>query len=149
MKNQSADPASPGSPSSLPLSPQSSVLSPPNVFWTFAQRRALIALIGIAWLALLARAFFSPVYISDSPPDSSVALAMIDPNTATAAELSSIPGIGPARAAALIHYRDDFATSHPGQPAFRRPDDLMMVKGIGPGTMEKMEPYLEFGPRSK
>jgi competence protein ComEA len=51
--------------------------------------------------------------------------AVIDLNTATAAELESLPGIGPKTAADIIAHRTD---SGP----FSSPDDLLEVSGIGP-----------------
>ncbi|HUB27276.1 MAG TPA: helix-hairpin-helix domain-containing protein [Tepidisphaeraceae bacterium] len=118
----------------------------PSWSWSLSQRRALIALVGVAWLALVIRAMQLPTYVSDPPPETAVPPTLIDPNTAPAAVIETIPGIGPARADALIAYRDDFVSRHPGALAFRQADDLMMVKGIGPATMEKMEPYLIFEP---
>lgn len=53
----------------------------------------------------------------------------INVNTAGASELESLPGIGPARAQAIIDYR---SRSGP----FRTIDDLLDVPGIGAGTLE-------------
>ncbi|MEO0511298.1 MAG: ComEA family DNA-binding protein [Planctomycetota bacterium] len=61
----------------------------------------------------------------------------VDVNTATAAELDLLPGIGPARAAAIIESRE---TKGP----FRSVDDLQRVSGIGPKTAEKLSPYVRF-----
>jgi competence protein ComEA len=61
----------------------------------------------------------------------SAAFAGMDINTAGYKELVSLPGIGPAKAAAIIDYR----TSH---GSFDSPDDLKKVKGIGAKTVEKV-----------
>ncbi|MBN1916335.1 MAG: helix-hairpin-helix domain-containing protein [Verrucomicrobia bacterium] len=56
---------------------------------------------------------------------------LININTATAAELDSLPGIGPARGADIVEYRRD----HP----FRCIEDVMDVPGIGPGIFERIK----------
>ena len=68
-------------------------------------------------------------------------LDTINPNTASAASLVRLPGIGPARAAAIIEYRKNFGKD---TPAFACPADLDKISGIGPKTIEKMEPWLSF-----
>jgi competence protein ComEA len=55
----------------------------------------------------------------------------INLNTATAAELDALPGIGPAIAGRIIAYRDQ----HGG---FRTVKDLMKVPGIGPAKFEQL-----------
>ena len=45
-------------------------------------------------------------------------------NTAREAELEKLPGIGRALAARIIAYRERYGR-------FRRPEHLMMVRGIG------------------
>ena len=54
-------------------------------------------------------------------------------NTASAAQLEAIPGIGPALSSRLIAARP-----------FSGPRDLMRVNGIGEKTMVKLSPYLKF-----
>jgi len=63
----------------------------------------------------------------------------IDPNTAPAAHLQCLPGIGPAKAGAIVAYRSD-----PEAMSFRAPDDLAAVHGIGKGLVGKMTPFLRF-----
>ncbi|MHB8108307.1 MAG: ComEA family DNA-binding protein, partial [Candidatus Cryosericum sp.] len=53
-------------------------------------------------------------------------------NRATLAELDTLPGIGPAKAQAILDYR-----SQHGQ--FKRLEDLQNVKGIGPATFEDLK----------
>jgi competence ComEA-like helix-hairpin-helix protein len=61
----------------------------------------------------------------------------IDPNTASAASMVRLSGIGPTRAASIIEYRD----SH-GPESFKTADDLDMIRGIGPGTIRRIAPDL-------
>lgn len=53
----------------------------------------------------------------------------ININSATAAELDSLSGIGPTKAQAIIDYRNQ-------NGPFRTIDDLLNVPGIGPKTLE-------------
>ena len=53
-------------------------------------------------------------------------------NTADSSTLTTLSGIGEAKAAAIISYRE----AHSG---FTRPEDLMEVDGIGEGTFEKLK----------
>jgi competence ComEA-like helix-hairpin-helix protein len=67
----------------------------------------------------------------------------VNPNDAPAGSLMRLPGIGPSRANAIISYRERFEAEN-GRRAFESPADLTKVKGIGPKTVEKMGPWLEF-----
>ncbi|MDP4126641.1 MAG: helix-hairpin-helix domain-containing protein [Bacillota bacterium] len=55
----------------------------------------------------------------------------ININTAGAAELDKLSGVGPALAERIIQYRTEHGL-------FARPEDLQNVSGIGPKTYEKM-----------
>ncbi len=59
-------------------------------------------------------------------------------NTATAEQLDTLPGVGPATAQAIITYRQQ----HGG---FRRVDDLLDVRGIGDARMEQLRPLVTVG----
>ena len=63
---------------------------------------------------------------------------MVNLNTASQAELETIRGIGPKTAQAIIAYR----TEHGG---FRRKEDLMNVKGIGPKKYDSMKDSITTG----
>lgn len=58
----------------------------------------------------------------------------IDLNSATRDQLMSLPGVGPATADKIIALREE-------QP-FRRPEDIMRVRGIGVKKFETMRPYI-------
>lgn len=61
----------------------------------------------------------------------------LDPNRAPEVELARLPGIGPALASRIVESRDT-------EGAFRSPSDLLRVSGIGPVTLERIEPVIEF-----
>ncbi len=56
-------------------------------------------------------------------------------NSANAAQLMELPGIGEKKAQAILEYRDD-------NGPFRQVTDIVKVKGIGPKMLEKMLPDL-------
>lgn len=62
----------------------------------------------------------------------------ININTATAEDLDSIPGIGPAKAEMIIIYRDKHGP-------FKSLDDLDDVPGVGPKMLETISQFVEFG----
>lgn len=55
----------------------------------------------------------------------------ININTATEAELETLPGIGPSKAAAIVQYRSEHG-------AFKSVDDLDNVPGIGSSTLANL-----------
>jgi competence protein ComEA len=59
------------------------------------------------------------------------AIAGVNINTATQAELESLPGIGPKKAQAIIDYRKMKGN-------FKSVDDLNQVDGIGDATLESL-----------
>ncbi len=71
-----------------------------------------------------------------TPPRSD---APIDLNTASAVQLDTLPGIGPARAAAIV---EDRARHGP----FRAVSDLDRVPGIGPATLARVAPLATVAP---
>ena len=70
---------------------------------------------------------------SEAPPAAPEGTVNI--NTATAAELETLPGIGEKRAADIVA---DRAANGP----FRIPEDLTRVKGIGEGTLAGLIEYI-------
>jgi competence protein ComEA len=68
----------------------------------------------------------------------------INPNTATVESLVRLPDIGIARAEAIIEYRESFTENDNSRSAFRVPDDLQNIKGIGPKIVQNMSQWLKF-----
>jgi len=67
----------------------------------------------------------------------------INPNNAPAASLARLPGVGMARAEAIVAYRSDFAATN-SKLAFKNYKDLEKVRGIGPKTAQKICEWLKF-----
>ena len=61
----------------------------------------------------------------------------VDINTADAATLESLSGIGEAKAKAIIEYREK-------NGKFKNLDDLSNVPGIGDATLEKVKSHVRF-----
>jgi len=59
----------------------------------------------------------------------------IDLNRAEAWLLEALPGIGETRAQAIVDYRNE-------NGPFKRIEDLLQVKGIGQGTLDKIKDYI-------
>jgi competence protein ComEA len=68
----------------------------------------------------------------------------VNPNDAPAAGLMMLPGVGPARAQAIISYREQFRQSGRDDLPFGNCNDLDNVKGIGPVTVRNMCEHLKF-----
>ena len=60
------------------------------------------------------------------------ALAAVNINTAGADELKALPGIGPAKAEAIVEYRKQHGN-------FKSVEELKNVKGIGDGIYNRLE----------
>ena len=63
--------------------------------------------------------------------------ARVNLNAASAEELAGLPGIGPAKARAIVEHRN-------AEP-FHRPEDLRKVKGIGDKLYEQVKDRITVG----
>jgi len=70
------------------------------------------------------------------------AWAAINVNTASEGELTSLPGIGPAKAAAIVQVRTQ-------NGPFKSLSDLDAVPGIGPATLTNITPMVIFAEDGK
>jgi competence ComEA-like helix-hairpin-helix protein len=112
-----------------------------------ARRYAAPALILVPLVLLLYITGTRPMAPQPGTPGPYAASAAIqlDPNTATAAELASLPQLGESTARKIIAYREKRAVAeNSSAPIFRTLHDLDSVPGIGPKTLERLAPYLCF-----
>ena len=66
---------------------------------------------------------------------------MVNLNTATSAELETLPGVGAKMAARIIEYRQK-------KGPFKKIEELMNVQGIGEKNFLKLKPQLTVGARA-
>ena len=59
---------------------------------------------------------------------------VVNINTASLQQLQLLPGVGPSRAQAIVARRE--------QRPFRRPEELIGVRGIGRATLNRLLPYV-------
>lgn len=67
-----------------------------------------------------------------SQTESASSSDLVNINSADQAQLETLPGIGPAKAQAIIQYRQDFGS-------FKNVQDLLEVSGIGEKTFKQLE----------
>lgn len=60
---------------------------------------------------------------------------VVNINTADAAQLALLPGVGAKAAQRIIDYRKEHGE-------FQKPTDLMQVKGFGDKSFERISPYI-------
>lgn len=61
----------------------------------------------------------------------------LDPNRVGSEDLVRLPGIGPSLADAMVRHRE-------AEGGFHDPGDLLEVTGIGPATLDRIRPFLDF-----
>jgi len=116
-----------------------------DVSLTGPQIAALIVLCLAATAALLKQAAQQRQWFDAAAPvlvdRVAAATEKIDPNTATPASLQRLGGIGPIKARAIA----DHARAQEAR-AFKSPEDLQAVRGIGEVIAQRMAPHLTFPP---
>ncbi len=76
--------------------------------------------------------------LAEAWAQASPAARRVNLNTATVAELDTLPGIGPTTAARIIEFRSK-------NGAFKKPEDVMAVKGIGEKKFLKLKDKITVG----
>jgi competence protein ComEA len=96
-------------------------------------KNQMVGLLVAAGLGVCAVAAGATEGGAGSPP-------AINLNTASAGELEGLPGVGEARAKAIIAVREK-------RGGFKTVDELVEVKGIGKAALEKLRPLVTTGSR--
>lgn len=69
------------------------------------------------------------------------AAAPVNLNTASAAQIATLPGVGPKAAQRIVEYRDK-------NGGFKKIEELMNVKGIGEKSFLKLKPLITVGEKA-
>ncbi|HWE02815.1 MAG TPA: helix-hairpin-helix domain-containing protein [Tepidisphaeraceae bacterium] len=116
--------------------------------WNASQRKAVLLLLAVLAAVFAGRYACNQSFIDDPQPEAGARSAelanRLDPNTADWRELAAIPQLGEKKAQAIVEFREGWLKKHPNDPPFRGPQDLRLIKGIGPATVSNMLPYLLF-----
>ncbi|MBZ5516957.1 MAG: helix-hairpin-helix domain-containing protein [Acidobacteriia bacterium] len=76
------------------------------------------------------------------PTEAAAPAMVLDINRATAQDFAQLPEIGPKLAQRIVAYREKHGP-------FRRVEDVLVIRGIGPKKWRKIRPYLRVGERSR
>ena len=93
----------------------------------------------IVLTAMLGLGAAAPLAAQEPPTQAAPAVALVNLNTATAAQLQTLPGVGPALAMRIIEYRES-------NGRFARIEDVMNVRGVGETTFLRMRDLLTVTP---
>ena len=99
--------------------------------------RALLLILTVVALAAVGTAAEqkSPASDAKAPAAKATATAPVNLNTATQAQLETLPGVGAKAAQRILEYRQKNGN-------FKKVEDLMNVKGIGEKAFLKLKPLL-------
>ena len=96
----------------------------------------LLKTLGV--LVVMAAIGVTPVMAQEKPAATekpAAASSQVNLNTATQAQLETLPGIGAATAKRIIEYRDK-------NGGFKKIEELMNVRGIGEKSFLKLKPLI-------
>lgn len=77
-----------------------------------------------------------PTQVVNMPSDNSNSSGKVNINVADETALTTLPGIGPSKAQAIIAYREDVGS-------FKSIEDLKNVSGIGDKTYDKLKDFID------
>ena len=97
--------------------------------------RALLATLVVC---LFLAAPSAPAAQGKPSPAAKAAPAVINLNTASAAQIEALPGVGASTAKRIIEYRDK-------NGGFKKVEELMNVKGIGEKSFLKLKSLVSVG----
>jgi competence protein ComEA len=95
--------------------------------------------LGVALVVAAVWAMPVEVAAQGAAPAARASAAPVDLNTASAAQLASLPGIGVVTAERIIEYRDK-------NGGFRKVEELMNVRGVGEKSFLKLKPIVTVTP---
>lgn len=108
------------------------------------QSFAFVVSVGVAFV-------FSCIFFSNltgfEPADKDNEIRLdnrINPNNASVASMARLPGIGIAKAEAIVIYRNNSHDNNEENQPYKSADDLQVVKGIGPKTVQNISEWLKF-----
>src|SRR5215213_1332274 len=90
--------------------------------------------LALATLVCLSTAS-TPAFSQEKPAKAAPAIATVNLNTATSAQLEGLPRVGAKAAQRIIEYRQK-------NGGFKKIEELMNVKGFGEKSFLKLKPYL-------
>src|SRR3954462_13261615 len=122
---------------------------PPLLRFGGTDMRVVLMLLAVAAMAVIPVAAAqqtkapatAPVKAARSSKPAAAPTAPINLNTATQAQLESLPGVGAKAAQRILEYRKQ--NGH-----FKKIEDLMNVKGFGEKTFLKLKPMLTVGEKA-
>ena len=109
-----------------------------HYFMEGLMKRLIVIFVAVASLAFAASPLLAAQPVSTTAAaKESPAITTLSINSATAAEIEKLPGIGKKSAAAVVAYRTE-------KGKFKTPKDLLKVKGVGEKTLEKIKNLINF-----
>jgi competence protein ComEA len=101
--------------------------------------RTVLSLVAFAALVAAQPSTISAQSAAPSRAAKAVATSgVVNINTASAADIEALPGIGPKTAALIVEYRQK-------NGPFKKLEELMNVRGIGEKNFLKLKPQLTLG----
>jgi competence protein ComEA len=104
---------------------------------SFISMFAALLVVGTAHPSL-AQTAAKPKAVRAGKPSPASSTEVVNINTATAAQLSSLPGIGAKTADLIVQYRTK-------NGPFKKPEEIMNVRGVGEKSFLKLKSRLTVG----